>query len=163
MSVLSYSTLPESFPTMNVPTMPQSTQLGYSSNNLYDNFPPLMTDGRTVIAGSQPDAIANEQLIKENNIQTNWEYRRYLQTNAKEIMKKNCMSMCNDVGYVCRYENEPVGNTPQMFRNMNERGTDMAGYSDSDLKRMYLTREELNARTNAATQPMDQHEVLKYR
>jgi hypothetical protein len=144
--------------------MPKPIQLGYHSNNLYENFPPLMNDGRTVIAGYQPDAIANEQLIKENNIQTNWEYRQYLQTNAKEIMRKNCMSMSNDIGYVCRYEMESVGNTPQMFARLNDRPKNMpTGYSDSDLKRMYLTREELNARTNAATQPIDQAEVLKYR
>jgi hypothetical protein len=154
---LSYSTIP----TLNVPEMPSSSQLGYHSNNLYDNFPPLMADGRTVIASYQPDAITNEQLLKDNGIQSNWEYRKYLQTHATEIMQQNCMSMSNDVGYVRRYDGEnSIKNVPYLF-NGSEHSAN--GYSDSDLKRMYLSREELNSRTNASTKPVTQQEVLKYR
>ena len=156
---LSYSTITE--PTINFPTMPSASQLGYHSNNLYDNFPPLMSDGRAVIASYQPDAVANEQLLKENGIQTNWEYRKYLQTNAKEIMQQNCMSMSNDIGYVKRYENDTITNVPY---NMNGVITQKPiGYSDSDLKRMYLTREDLNSRTNSAKTPVTQEDILKYR
>jgi hypothetical protein len=159
---LSYSTL--SVPTsLNFPSMPQPTELGYQSNNLYDNFPPLMSDGRTVIASYQPDAVANQQLVKDNGIQTNWEYRKFLQTNAKEIMQQNCTSMSNDIGYVRRYELEPVKNVPYSFTSLSQRRPETTpAYSDSDLKRMYLTREELNSRTNAAMEPTTQHDVLKY-
>jgi hypothetical protein len=157
---LSYSTL--EVPTINVPSMPSPLQLGYHSNNLYDNFPPLMADGRAVIASYQPDAITNEQLLKDNGIKSNWEYRKYLQTHAVEIMQQNCMSMSNDVGYVRRYDGDnSVKNVPHLFKN--DGNDSRNGYSDSDLKRMYLTREELNSRTNAATQPVTQQTVLKYR
>jgi hypothetical protein len=142
--------------------MPQPLQLGYHTNNVYDNFPPMMADGRTVIASYQPDAVTNEQLLKDNGIQTNWEYRQYLQKNANTIMQQNNMSMSNDVGYVRKYDgNTSVSSVPQMFTSLNQRGA--AGYSDSDLKRMYLTREELDSRKTAASAPMTQEEVLKYR
>ena len=142
--------------------MPSPMQLGYHSNNLYDNFPPLMSDGRTVIASWQPDAVANEQLLQDNNIKTNWEYRKFLQNNAKSIMQQNNMSMSNDVGYVRRFDAEPsIRNVPHHFTSMNQR--DVPGYSDSDLKRLYLSREELNAKTMSATQPMTQAEIMKYR
>jgi hypothetical protein len=160
---LSYSSL-EDLQLLNVPSMPTATQLGYQSNNLYDNFPPLMSDGRTIIASYQPDAITNEQLLKDNGIQTNWEYRKYLQTNAREIMQKNCMSMSNDIGYVRRYDGDnSVKNVPYTFKNANQRVVGLPGYSDSDLKSMYLTREELNSRTNTATMPETQQNILKYR
>ena len=66
---LSYSVLPTV--NIHVPSMPDPNQLGYHSNNLYDNFPPIMSDGRTVIASYQPDALTNQTLIQENNIKTN--------------------------------------------------------------------------------------------
>jgi hypothetical protein len=76
-------------------------------------------------------------------------------------MQQNCMSMSNDVGYVRRYDGEnSIKNVPYLF-NGSEHSAN--GYSDSDLKRMYLSREELNSRTNAATKPVTQQEVLKYR
>lgn len=161
-SSISYSTL--SLPNLNVPNMPSPSQLGYHSNNVYDNFPPIMADGRTVIASYQPDAIANEQLIKENNIQTNWEYRKYLQQNAKEIMRQNCMSMSNDVGYVRRYNNEPIQNVPYTFTSSPSLvDRNIPGYSDSDLKRLYLSREDLHAKTMSAKQPVTQEDIIKYR
>jgi len=69
------------------------------------------------------------------------------------------------VGYVRRYDGDnSVKNVPYLFKN-DERSSNGSsnGYSDSDLKRMYLTREELNSRTNAATKPVTQQDVLKYR
>lgn len=160
-SSISYSVLPTSY--LNLQNMPSPMQLGYHSNNLYDNFPPLMSDGRTVIASWQPDAVANEQLLKDNNIKTNWEYRRYLQNNANSIMQQNNMSMSNDVGYVRRYDAEPsIRNVPHNFTNTNQH-RNIPGYSDSDLKRLYLSREELNAKTMSATQPITQAEVMKYK
>lgn len=158
---LSYSTL--TVPTLNVPSMPPPEQLGYHSNNVYENFPPMMADGRVIIASYQPDAIANEQIIKDNNIKTNWEYRKYLQENAKEIMRQNCLNMSNDVGYVRRYEIEPVKATPFIFKKWNERASEkVQGYPDSDLKRMYLTREELNSRVTTDT-PITQEDIIRYR
>jgi len=71
------------------------------------------------------------------------------------------MSMSNDVGYVKRYDDDnSIKNMPYMFNGSDQRPN---GYSDSDLKRMYLTREDLNSRVNKATEPVTQQDVLKYR
>lgn len=73
--------------------------LGYSTNNVYPSFPPLMSDGRAVIASWQPEATINESLIKANGIKSNWEYRQFLQNNAVSIMKRNYIDSANDIGY----------------------------------------------------------------
>ena len=43
-------------------TLPPSA-LGYRANNKYDGFPPLMSDGRTITATYQPEAVLNEHLL----------------------------------------------------------------------------------------------------
>ena len=53
--------------------IPKSS-LGYKANNQYRDFPPLMSDGRALIASYQPEAVINNQLLKETGIKTNWEY-----------------------------------------------------------------------------------------
>jgi hypothetical protein len=71
--------------------VPESS-LGYHSNNQYDNFPPLMSDGRALVASWQPESVINNQIIHENGIQSNWQYRKYLTHNANKIMKINYMN-----------------------------------------------------------------------
>jgi hypothetical protein len=84
MSTNSFETLSCAYPIIKE-TVPQSA-LGYRTNNKYPEFPPLMNDGRAVTASYQPEAVLNEKLIRSNNIQSNWQYRRYLTNHAKEIM-----------------------------------------------------------------------------
>ena len=95
------------------------TSLGYKTNNQYNNFPPLMSDGRALYASWQPEAVINNNLIKENNIKTNWEYRNYLTNNAKEIMQINTRESYNDNGYYKRYVDVPISNdyTPPYIYN----------------------------------------------
>ena len=68
--------------------IPKSS-LGYHTNNKYPNFPPNMTDGRSIFSTWQNDTQINEQLIKKNNITSNWEYRQFLTKNATTIMEYN--------------------------------------------------------------------------
>jgi hypothetical protein len=121
--------------------IPQS-KLGYHSNNKYDNFPPLMSDGRAVTASYQPEAVLNNQLIKEINVETNWQYRQYLIANANEIIKYNRVQTANDSGYFKRYgdEESDTYSTPIIVKeNVKYKST-------SDLKNIYLSREELQSR-----------------
>ena len=69
-----------------------ASKRGYHTNNQYDNVPPLMQDGRSLISTNQSDSAENKKLVEENNIQSNWEYRRYLTKNAPKIMESNYMS-----------------------------------------------------------------------
>jgi hypothetical protein len=127
-------------------TIPQS-RLGYHSNNKYDGFPPLMMDGRTITASWQPEAVLNSHLLKEINVETNWQYRQYMIKNAKDIMKYNCTQSATDAGYLKRYadlENNSYS-TPYISNSFVD-NTKPSGYQTSDLKELYLTREQLQAR-----------------
>ena len=149
------SYLNTAYPSLNIPSMPPSTHLGYSSNNIYPNFPPLMSDGRTVLASFQPESATNQYLLEKLGMKSNWEYRQYLQKNAKDIMKYNCMNMSNDVGYINRFDGSSHGpNVPQTFTSMTE-----SNKNQSDLMNMYLSRETLNKKTDNSS-AMPQYRML---
>ena len=121
------------------------SSLGYHANNQYDDFPPLMSDGRAVIASCQPESVTNNQMIKENGISSNWQYRKYLTHNANQIMKINYDDACNDVGYIKR-DYEPRNTTnPFLYKSYLDNSKPF-GYETSDLKETYLSREQLNSR-----------------
>uniref|UniRef100_A0A6C0B6S6 Uncharacterized protein n=1 Tax=viral metagenome TaxID=1070528 RepID=A0A6C0B6S6_9ZZZZ len=136
------------FPTIKE-TVPKSS-LGYNTNNKYPEFPPLMADGRAVTASYQPESVINNDIIMQNNIKSNWEYRQYLIKNAEKILEQNFRDACNDSGsYVKSYEIHNSANvlkdpmsSPHIYgaTNMNE---SPFGYSSSDLKTNYLSREQL--------------------
>ena len=134
-------------------TVPQSA-LGYNTNNKYPQFPPLMSDGRSVTASWQPEAIINADLIESNGIKSNWQYRRYLTQNSQQIMEYNFRESSNDVGYYKRPIEVPSiqsdivsgsGYAPYRYKSVLDKEKPF-GYSSSDLKELYLSREQLNAR-----------------
>lgn len=65
------------------------------SNNIHPDFPPIMHDGRNY-ANWQPGSVINDNIRKEANIKSNWEYRNYLCKNADTIIKINQLSACGD-------------------------------------------------------------------
>ena len=125
------------------------SKLGYHANNKYDGFPPIMSDGRTITASFQPEGILNEHLVKEIGIGSNWDYRQYLIKNGKDIMRYNCVQAANDVGYVARYtdlsECGSVYSTPYIYSSTNASARP-TGYQTSDLKDVYISREQLQSR-----------------
>lgn len=131
-------------------TIPRSS-LGYNTNNQYPEFPAKMSDGRNLIASWQSEAVINNQLLKETGITSNWNYRQFLTKNANEIMTYNFTEACNDVGYYKRFVEPPKvpenmnSSSPFMYKS-SEDNTPVVGVSSSDLKDMYLSREQLNAR-----------------
>jgi len=133
-------------------SLPKSS-LGYGTNNKYPDFPPMMTDGRSVIGSWQPESIENASLIESNGIKSNWQYRQYLIKNSQQLQEYNFRETCNDVGYFKRpidlpsvQSNAVSGySTPFMFGSILDK-TKPAGYQESDLKSLYLTREQLDAR-----------------
>ena len=94
-----------------------------------------MNDGRSVNAAFQPQAVWNENVLKQSGIQSNWEYRQYLQKNATKLMEENFLDSANDIGYYERYVGEEVPPANNWSR-----------YRNSDLKSAYLSMEELNRR-----------------
>ena len=82
----------------------------YDSNNQYVNFPPLMNDGRSLVAGWQLAGDDFEKYKKYSGLTSNWKYRRYLIHNAKSIMKAQVEETFNDVGYYQRHSQAPITN-----------------------------------------------------
>jgi hypothetical protein len=117
------------------------------SNNIHFNFPPIMADGRNY-ASWQPEAVINQRIQKQENIKSNWEYRQYLTNNALQAMKYNTMEACYDLGLPCNSQTDktPSSNVPYQFKSTFDSSTPGFGYENSDLKKLYLSREQLNAR-----------------
>lgn len=128
------------------------------SNNIHFSFPPIMNDGRN-FAEWQPEAVVNNMIKQENNITSNWEYRKFLTHNALDIMKNNYMSSCNNCS-ACPplYENHADPNHPYLYKSCDDVGQPY-GYIDSDLKQLYLSKEQLNERASAPI--INQEDYLK--
>jgi hypothetical protein len=133
-------------------TVPRSA-LGYNTNNKYPEFPPLMSDGRSITATWQPEAVINADLLAKHGIQNNWQYRNYLTQNAKDIMRYNFRESSNDAGYYKRAADIPsiqsnrvdhMDHVPHTYKTVPQK-TKPFGYVSSDLKDLYLSREELDA------------------
>ena len=62
------------------------------SNNIHHNMPPIMSDGRNY-SSWQPEAVTNSKIQQQEGIKSNWEYRKFLQNNASNIMKFNYFSI----------------------------------------------------------------------
>jgi hypothetical protein len=117
------------------------------SNNINFNFPPIMADGRNY-SSWQPDAVINERIQVKKRIQTNWQYRQFLQNNGQQIMNYNSQEACYTVGLDPHYNTDktPSSNVPYTFKGTFDTSQPGFGYCNSDLKNPYLSREQLNAR-----------------
>lgn len=127
-------------------------------NNIHFGFPPLMADGRNFASWLPGDQI-NNQIKEENNIKTNWQYRKFLINNAEEIMKQNSVLAC-DQCCTCpaRYgDDQPQTGTPFLYKSCTE-STQPFGYQNSDLKKLYLDKYQLQSRLSAPI--LTQYEYL---
>ena len=117
------------------------------SNNINFNFPPIMADGRNY-SSWQPDAVINKRIQVKEKIQSNWQYRQYLQNNGQKIMNYNSQEACYTVGLDPHYNTDktPSSNVPYTFKGTFDTSQPGFGYCNSDLKNPYLSREQLNAR-----------------
>jgi hypothetical protein len=111
-----------------------------------------MSDGRNW-AQWQADAVVNERIQRQENIQNNWTYRQFLQHNGLQIMKYNTTESCYTLGLDphVKTDRTPSDNVPYKFRNVFDTSKPGFGYCNSDLKNPYLTTEQLNARLIAPT------------
>jgi len=158
---MSYLSLAAAYPVDNGNDLviPRST-LGYATNAVYPGFPPLMSDGRSIVASDQPEAVLNNAILKEAGIQSNWEYRQYLTNQAKDIIRYNYRESANDIGYFKRYQDTPAGySVPYAFPSFVSK-ENPKGYISSDLKSTYLTREQLQAQKVAPV--ITQEQLMDY-
>jgi hypothetical protein len=121
-----------------------------------------MNDGRN-FSGWQPGNAVNDSIRRSENIKTNWDYRRYLTTNADQIMNINRIDVVNMSGHgsfdVSGYEQENQRNVPFMYATVMD-SREPFGYVQSDLKDTYLSRESLQARMVAPE--ITQEQILEF-
>lgn len=131
------------------------------SNNIHFDFPPIMSDGRNFTKW-QPGAVINQQIREENSIKTNWQYRQYLTENANSIIKSNQIEACDECCYCPALRNgEPISNTPFLYKSCMDKSQPY-GYENSDLKNVYLTSYQLQARMVAPAITQEQLLQEKY-
>lgn len=158
--------LPVAFP--DVGELPKSA-VGYSANNQFSNFPPLMNDGRAVVSSWYPDSRVSNKIAEENGITTNWQYRKYMMNNAKELMERNYREAANDTGHLDSLAQATNANftflEPHRIKSgtpiLNTSPESFMGMEQSDLKQLYLSREELNRAKHPVV--LTQEEMLKLR
>jgi hypothetical protein len=129
------------------------------SNNIHFGFPPLMTDGRNY-ASWQPEAVINKTLQENSGMKTNWEYRTYLVDNAQSIMQYNQLESCDQCcACPAKYgDDPPPSGTPFLFKSCTD-SSQPYGYENSNLKKEYLSREQLQSRMIAPR--MSQYQYLE--
>ena len=116
------------------------------SNNIHFDFPPIMNDGRNY-AGYIPEAVINNEIIKKNDIKTNAQYRQFLTNNANDIIYKNQIEACDQCGYNIKQVQGGINynNTPYLYTSPFDK-SEPYGYQESDLKNVYLSRQQLQSR-----------------
>ena len=131
-----------------------SWRTAYSgSNNLHFNFPPIMEDGRT-FSSWVPGSAINDQLRAQHNIESNWDYRQFLMHNSTNVMDSNLQQCFNQSGYSNLY-GQNVSNSPFLYATVADKSQPY-GYEDSDLKNIYLSRNDLQSRMIAPVVTQDQ-------
>ena len=115
------------------------------SNNIHFDFPPMMSDGRTY-AGYIPEAVINDKIIQQNNIKTNAQYRQYLTYNADNIIYNNQVEACSQCGNCIKQVERKLNNNPPFLYSSPFDKTQPFGYQESDLKNVYLSRQQLQSR-----------------
>ena len=132
-----------------------------ATNNIHFNFPPIMADGRN-FAKWQPGAVINQQIRNDNNIKSNWQYRQYLTTNADSIIKSNQLEACDESCYCPALRTgEQISNSPFLYKSCMDKSQPY-GYETSDLKNVYLSSYQLQARMVAPAITQEQLLQQKY-
>ena len=107
-----------------------------------------MNDGRSIIAGNRSETLLHNSIVKESGETNNAKYRQYMINNAQKIMENDFRNASNDVGYYERFVDQiskGATGSPYLYNTVMDNNKPL-GYSESDLKRIYLTREQLEAR-----------------
>ena len=115
------------------PDTQYSSVKGYGTNNLFKNTPGNMYAARDVIS-TMPEGQYNEYVLRKNKIKSNNDYRAFLQTNSEQIKSDYLNMSATDSGGLYAPTNSLDFTTPFSSTHPQQ----------SDLKSLYLTREELH-------------------
>ena len=116
------------------------------SNNIHFNAPPIMSDSR-LYTSFNPSCNLNSNLRKQLDIKTNYEYRQWLIHNGNSVREANYKLAKNENSGCIEAARNFKTNNKYLFQSCLDSSKPF-GYEQSDLKNMYLTRNQLQARTN---------------
>ena len=96
----------------------------------------------------QPNGSTNTKIQIDTKINTNWQYRQYIQKNANDIMKYNTMQSINASGNnpYTLLNTKPIQNTPYLYNSIYDTSVPAYGFKNSDLKQNYMTKEQIKSR-----------------
>jgi hypothetical protein len=120
------------------------------SNNIHFNFPPLMDDSR--LFSNYYSSVLNDSVFQNNkNIKNNSDYRKYLQVNADAIIQNNQYISCVECGITSNNISQPLvtNQSPYIFNSILSRDQPY-GYETSDLKNIYLSKQQLDAQKHVS-------------
>lgn len=108
-----------------------------------------MSDGRNY-SNWNPACSINEQMRRSYGISSNHEYRQFLMANADKLIEQNQREACDQCGACERQFAQPVHQEKEAYLYDTCQSTRAPyGYEHSDLKSLYLSREQLHAQMNA--------------
>jgi hypothetical protein len=104
-----------------------------------------------------PDSLNNKHILTNTGIQSNWNYRQYMQKNANQIMKYNTMQSIYSSGNnpYTLLNNDTTNNTPHLYTSLHDTNNPPIKMSNSDLKQNYMTKEQMRSRMIAPSIPTD--------
>jgi len=115
-------------------------------NNIHFDYPALMSDGRHSTDYRSACKVNNIFLYK-NNIHTNYDYRQFLIKHSEAVKKSNRHRVFQNCGvYKNGYPYILGEGTPKHIYQSKHDQHQPYGYEGSDLKNLYLTREDLQSR-----------------
>jgi hypothetical protein len=102
----------------------------------------------------QPDCKINNEIKSASNINSNWKYRQYMQTNANQIMKYNALESIYASGNNPYALNNTIA-SPNVPRKFNSLHDESKPFTNSDLKQNFLKKQQFNATLIAPSIPTD--------
>jgi hypothetical protein len=128
------------------------------SNNIHFKEPALMSDSR-LYTHYGSNCKANNSLKKDLGLNSNYDYRQYLIKNGNRLMERNQNDHINKVGYQSPYNISNLNlDKKHIYKNVGD-NSQPYGYETSDLKNMYLSRYELQAKSSGPI--VTQEELLQ--
>ncbi len=116
-----------------------------------------MSDGRSIVANGKSEPLSHNALLQQTGITNNAQYRDYMIKNAKQIMMNDFRNSSNDTGF-----SEEGRFADYLLASVSGKHAKHASYvptndrivfKSSDLKDIYLSREQLDARRDYPALP----------
>ena len=128
------------------------------SNNIHFKDPALMSDSR-LFTQFGSTCKANNSLKKDLGLNSNYDYRQYLINNGLNIMGSNFNSVKECSTKSCHNPNTYYNNK-YLFKSCDDQ-TQPYGYETSDLKKLYLSRNQLQSQLSGPILSQEQLLIKK--